>query len=459
MQRHTGDGVFQINFDPVTGSARKGIRSKTEGQMPFNDETILPQRIAVVGGGISGLACAWLLSRHHKVTLYEQEHRLGGHARTVLAGKRGDQPVDTGFIVFNHVNYPHLTAMFRDLDVPLSRSDMSFAVSLGGGRLEYALRSGNALYGQRRNIFDPRFHLMIRDILRFNAGAEAKVAAAPGLTLEALIEQMGLGAWFRDHYLYPFCGAIWSTPDHNIGTFPAGALVRFMRNHGLLSRGEHHQWWTVDGGSTGYVERLTAALQSSGVDLRPGTSVLSVVRSGNRVMLRGSGAEIQEFDHVILATHPDQALQILTDADEAERAALSMIRFQPNHAILHADPSVMPQRRRCWSSWVSRSDAASAAVSVTYWMNRLQNIPEDDPLFVTLNENAGIDPQLIYDQVTFRHPVFELATLDAQARIAAMQGSRNTWFAGAWLRNGFHEDGFASAMRIARQMLPVSVQP
>lgn len=405
------------------------------------------------------MACAWLLSRHHQVTLFETESRLGGHARTVLAGKRGDQPVDTGFIVFNHVNYPHLSAMFRDLDVPVTKSDMSFGVSLDGGRVEYALRSGNALFGQRRNIVDPRFHLMIRDILRFNAGAETEVAAAPDLTIAALIERMGLGARFREHYLYPFCGAIWSTPDQDIGKFPARALVRFMRNHGLLARGQHHQWWTVEGGSVRYVARLTAALLRAGVDLRPATPVRAVTRHDGTVILNAAGAQPEVFDHVILASHADQALAMLTDADDAERGALSAIRFQPNHAVLHADPCVMPRRRRCWSSWVSRSDAGAASVGVTYWMNRLQNIPDDDPLFVTLNRHDGIDPALIYDKVTFRHPVFDLAALEAQARIATMQGNRNTWFAGAWLRNGFHEDGFASALRIARRLLPAAVLP
>lgn len=405
------------------------------------------------------MACAWLLSRHHQVTLFETESRLGGHARTVLAGKRGDQPVDTGFIVFNHVNYPHLSAMFRDLDVPVTKSDMSFGVSLDGGRVEYALRSGNALFGQRRNIVDPRFHLMIRDILRFNAGAETEVAAAPDLTIAALIERMGLGARFREHYLYPFCGAIWSTPDQDIGKFPARALVRFMRNHGLLARGQHHQWWTVEGGSVRYVARLTAALLRAGVDLRPATPVRAVTRHDGTVILNAAGAQPEVFDHVILASHADQALAMLTDADDAERGALSAIRFQPNHAVLHADPCVMPRRRRCWSSWISRSDAGAASVGVTYWMNRLQNIPDDDPLFVTLNRHDGIDPALIYDKVTFRHPVFDLAALEAQARIATMQGYRNTWFAGAWLRNGFHEDGFASALRIARRLLPAAVLP
>lgn len=191
---------------------------------------------AIVGGGISGLSAAWLLARDHSVTLFEAEPRLGGHARTVVAGRRGDQPVDTGFIVFNYTNYPHLTGLFRDLDVPVIRSDMSFGVSLNGGRIEYALRSLDTLFAQRRNLLDPRFYGMIRDILRFNAGAEAAVAATPDVTIAELVAQMGLGVQFRDAYLYPFCGAIWSTPDRGIDAFPAQALVRFMRNHGLMSR-------------------------------------------------------------------------------------------------------------------------------------------------------------------------------------------------------------------------------
>ena len=336
---------------------------------------------------------------------------------------------------------------------------MSFGVSLEGGRVEYALRSAGALFGQRRNLIDPRFHRMILDILRFNDGAEAKVAAAPGLTIADLVEVMRLGARFRDHYLYPFCGAIWSTPDQDIGAFPALALVRFMRNHGLMSRAQHHQWWTVDGGSVAYVERLVAALVRAGVDLRPATGVRAIARRDGGVTLRAEGAEGEVFDQVILATHADQALALLADADGEERAALSAIRFQPNRTVLHADASVMPHRRRCWSSWVSRGDAKGAGVGVSYWMNRLQNIPEADPLFVSLNPGERIDPRLVYDEVTFRHPVFDQAALDAQARIGAMQGNRNTWFAGAWLRNGFHEDGFASAVRIARRLLPMQVLP
>lgn len=427
--------------------------------MPFDVTNGAPQRIAIVGGGISGLASAWLLSRHHQVTVFEAEPRLGGHARTVTAGRNGTQAVDTGFIVFNHVNYPHLTAMFRDLDVPIMKSDMSFGVSLEGGRIEYALRSGNALFGQRSNLIKPGFHGMIRDILRFNAGAEAVLDAAPDVSIAELIARMRLGARFRDHYLFPFCAAIWSTPTRDIGAFPAQALLRFMRNHGLLSRGGHHQWWTVSGGSVAYVDRLRAALLRANVDLRMGAKVASVSRNGGGISLRAIGAEAESFDHVILATHADQALGMLQDATPQESTALAAIRFQPNRALLHSDPSVMPRRRICWASWVSHSSKADGGVGVSYWMNRLQNIPEDDPLFVTLNPAAPIDTRLIHDEVVFHHPVFDHAALKAQAQIAQLQGNRNTWFAGAWLRNSFHEDGFASAMRIARRLLPAEVHP
>lgn len=419
-----------------------------------------PQRIAIIGGGITGLAAAWSLRRHHHVTLYEAEPRLGGHARTVLAGRRGDQPVDTGFIVFNYANYPHLTGMFRDLDVPVETSDMSFGVSLLGGRLEYALRTVDSLFGQRSNLLSPGFYGMIRDILRFNAGAEAATAGRPDLTIADLVAELGLGRRFRDHYLFPICGAIWSTPTSGIGAFPAEALIRFMRNHALLSPDGQHQWWTVTGGSRSYVSRLEAALRQAGAVLRPGTPVASVTRDASKVTVRGTTFLPETYDQVIFACHADQTLAMLADATDDERAALGAVRFQPNRAVLHRDPAVMPRRRRCWSSWVYRTDTAGgqgASVGVSYWMNRLQNIPEDDPLFVSLNPEIAIRDEAIYDETTFRHPVFDHAALDAQRHIAAMQGQRRSWFAGAWLRNGFHEDGFATALRITRQLLPEKV--
>lgn len=427
--------------------------------MPFDLARGAPKRIAIIGGGISGLAAAWALRHHHRITLYEAAPRLGGHARTVLAGRRGDQPVDTGFIVFNYANYPHLTALFRDLDVPVQKSEMSFGVSLMGGRLEYALRSGNALFGQRRNLLSPGFHAMIRDILRFNARA-GTAAGEPGLSVEELLTRLRLGRGFRDHYLYPLCGAIWSTPMAGIGAFPAAALIRFLGNHALMSAGGQHQWWTVAGGSRNYVDRLESALVRAGVSLRTATPVVSAARGNGGVTLTAARALPERYDEAIFATHADQTLAMLADPAPEERSALGAVRFRPNRMVLHADPRVMPRNRRCWSSWICRSDTAGpdgAAASVSYWMNRLQNIPESEPLFVSLNPGPGIRDEAVFDETIFRHPVFDHDALEAQDRIAALQGRRNSWFAGAWLRNGFHEDGFASALRIARRLLPEKV--
>lgn len=428
--------------------------------MPFDLSRGAPQRIAIIGGGISGLASAWLLATHHQITLFEAEPRLGGHARTVMAGLNGNQPVDTGFIVFNYANYPHLTGLFRDLDVPVEKSDMSFGVSIGGGRLEYALTTANGLFGQRSNLLDPGFYRMLRDIQRFNAKAETVAAEHPGMTIDALLTVLGLGQRFRDHYLFPICGAIWSTACEKIADFPAEALLRFMRNHALMSASGQHQWWTVSGGSVSYVSRLEAALRARGVTLRPGTPVKAVLRGETGLQVQAAGADPETFDQVIFACHADQALALLPGADDVERHALGAVRFQNNHAVLHRDTALMPRRRHCWSSWVYRSEAGDEPgqpVGITYWMNRLQNIPQDDPLFVTLNASRTIDPRMIYDEVTFRHPVFDRAALAAQGEIAAMQGRNRCWYAGAWLRNGFHEDGFASAVRIARQLLPAQV--
>ncbi len=423
--------------------------------MPFDQTTA--QSIAIIGAGISGLSAAWVLSGQHRVTLYEAEPRLGGHARTVTAGLRGDQPVDTGFIVFNYANYPHLTGLFRDLDVPVERSDMSFGVSIGGGRLEYALASLGGLFGQRVNAANPRFWAMLRDILRFNARA-ADEAADPSLTIDQLLARLRLGRWFRDYYLYPICGAIWSTPPQAIGAFPAQALVRFMGNHALMQPTGQHQWWTVSGGSAAYVSRLTGALAARGVQLRPATPVHRVARDTGGVTLHTARDVPRRFDQVIFATHADVTLRLLTQPTDQEREILGAFRFQDNHTVLHRDPGFMPRRRACWSSWVYSTDSlrpSDKPLGVTYWMNRLQNIPDSDPLFVTLNPSRPIRDELVYDQVTFRHPLFDHAALAAQGRLAGLQGRNRSWFAGAWMRNGFHEDGFASALRVARRLAPV----
>ena len=421
--------------------------------MSFDAFSSASQRIAIVGGGISGLAAAWLLSKTHNVTLFEAAPRLGGHARTVLAGRNGDQPVDTGFIVFNYVNYPHLTSMFRDLDVPVVKSDMSFGATIGDGSVEYGLRNLGALLGQKRNAARPAFYRMVRDILHFNAKA-VQAANTDSVTIGELVNELKLGDWFQRYYLMPICGAIWSTPPEEIRDFPAQSLVRFFRNHALLSATGQHQWWTVKGGSIEYVRRLTARLEQMGCQLRPGTAVRGVQRTAVGVRIHLPDGTEEAFDQVIMACHSDDSLRLLTHPTEDEKKILGAMRYQDNEMFLHHDAQQMPKRRACWSSWVYKADQQDdrTAIGVTYWMNRLQNIDERDPLFVSLNPVSPVREEMIYDQKTFRHPVFDKAALRAQQQIKNIQGDNHTWFAGAYLRHGFHEDGFASAVRVARDL-------
>jgi len=420
--------------------------------MPFEALASAPRRIAVIGGGISGMSAAQMLADTNAVVLYEAEARLGGHARTVMAGKHSDQPVDTGFIVFNHVNYPHLVRLFEKLDVPTAKSTMSFGASIDGGRIEYALASLDTLFAQRKNLVNPQFIGMIRDILRFNKHAVR--VAQPGMVIRDLLAALGTGDYFRDYYITPFSGAIWSTPTKGILDFPAEAMIRFFDNHRLLHTEGQHQWYTVRGGSVQYVQRLQSALTRQGVDLRLGTAIAGVRRENGMVHIRAHGAEWEAFDDVIFATHSDDTLSLLSDATAAERATLGAIRYQENEAVLHCDQSLMPRLRKTWSSWayVEPKGGPGERIDLTYWMNSLQPIPQDDQHFVTLNSNRTIREECIYDTNTFRHPVYDAAALAAQGAIRMMNGTANTWFCGAWMKNGFHEDGIGSAVDVVQAM-------
>jgi uncharacterized protein len=420
--------------------------------MPFEHAARPPKRIAVIGGGISGMSAAHFLAPHNAVVLFEAAPRLGGHARTVLAGKRGDQPVDTGFIVFNHVNYPHLLRLFTQLGVPTAPSNMSFGLSARGGQLEYALHNLDSLFAQRRNLISPAYLRMLRDILHFNKNADRVLR--PDMTIGGLLDALGTGPYFRDYYILPFSGAIWSTPTMGILEFPAQALVRFFQNHHLMQTTGQHQWHTVRGGSVQYVQRLAAELQRQGVDLRLSSPIAGLRRIEGGVQIRAMGGEWDMFDEVVLATHSDQSLAILSDATPEERRALAAVRYQPNEMVLHCDASVMPKSRKCWASWsyVEGAGGPQDKIDLSYWMNSLQPIPQDDPLFVTLNAAKPIRDDLVYDSATFHHPVYDLAALAAQKTIAAMNGARGTWFCGAWMKNGFHEDGIASAHDVAQAM-------
>ncbi len=408
-----------------------------------------PIKIAVIGGGISGMGAAYQLSNFGKVTLFEGEHRLGGHARTILAGKRGDQPVDTGFIVFNKINYPHLIALFNELNVPICKSNMSFGASVRGGEVEYGLRNFQSLFAQPKNLTNINYLRMLMDIIKFNKNAVSLVTDT-SMTIRELLSHLGTGDWFRDYYLLPFSGAIWSTPKDKILDFPAYSMISFFENHALLSSTNQHQWFTVNGGSVQYVDRLNRELFKLNVELRLGDPIKEVRRGPLGVQILSQKSEMEYFDQVVFATHSDDTLTMLADPNMVESRALGAIKYQPNQAVLHHDQKVMPKNRNCWASWVYTEDkkASLDPIGLTYWMNSLQPIPETDPMFVTLNSKDKIDPYKIYDEVTFRHPVYDLAALEAQKDLAENNGKQNTWFCGAWMKNGFHEDGLASAMDV-----------
>ena len=421
--------------------------------MPFEFAPSAPLKIAVIGAGVSGMGAAHLLSKAHNVSLFEAEKRLGGHARTVLAGKNGDQPVDTGFIVFNYANYPRLTALFKELDVPVVKSKMSFGVSADGGRVEYALNDLAALFAQKSNMVNPKFLGMLIDIMRFNSKA-LKASQDPSVTLGELMDRLKMGEWFQKYYLLPFSGAIWSTPLEQMLSFPAQALTRFFQNHNLLGVYGQHQWYTVEGGSIEYVKRMEAAMRAQWCDIRLGADVIGVRRTGLGGEVRVAGGVWEQFDRIVFACHSDQALKMLEDPSADETALLGAIKYQNNRAVLHADPAVMPKRKACWASWTysTAKQNVSDPVGITYWMNTLQPIPEDDLLLGSLNPSVNIKDELIYEESNFMHPVFDRAALDAQTKLKALQGQRNTWFCGAYLRNGFHEDGYSSGVDVAQDM-------
>jgi len=408
-------------------------------------------RIAIVGTGISGLGAAYLLNPHHDITVYEKAARIGGHTRTVTVSYNGTKiPVDTGFIVFNRRNYPNLTGLFHYLDVPTHESDMTFAATIGEGWLEWGAKNVNAIFGQRRNLLRPGFFRLLRDVIRFNGHALNTVEKHPRISLGELIELLNLGDWFRRYYLLPMAGAIWSCPPQQMLDFPAMSFVRFFENHGLLSVSGQPQWYTVTGGSQEYVRRLTQSFTSR---IRTGCGVAEVARNSDGIEIRDDQGGVERYDHAILGCHADESLSILKDARSEERALLGAFRYQPNRAILHKDPSVMPKRNACWASWVYKADVSTSElkISVSYWMNKLQGIDARFPLFVTLNPTQKIAPEHVFDEHIFYHPVFDAAAMAAQHGLSEIQGHQNTWYCGAYLRHGFHEDGLLSAVEIAKQ--------
>ncbi|MFN3713272.1 MAG: NAD(P)/FAD-dependent oxidoreductase [Alcanivoracaceae bacterium] len=407
------------------------------------------KRIAVVGGGISGLTAAWVLGRRHQVVLFEAEPRIGGHACTVAVDDpRGEQQVDVGFIVFNDRTYPNFNRLLEQLGIGRQPAEMGFAVRCEHTGLEYSGDGLGGLFAQKRNLVSPAHWGMIRDILRFNREATGLLDSAAGeLPLGQYLHEAGYGARFRDHYILPMGGAIWSCSDEHMASFPARFFVRFFDNHGLLTINDRPQWYVIPGGSSRYVEKLLASLKA---EVRPGTPVLRVARSGE-------GAEVQTpagseaFDEVIFACHSDQALALLADADMDETALLANIPYQDNEVVLHTDTRLLPRHRRCWSSWNALlPEHRGERVQVTYNMNILQGLDAEQTWCVTLNATDRIAPDKIHRRFNFSHPLFTPDGLaNRSALLDRINGRRHAWFCGAWCGNGFHEDGVVSALNVA----------
>jgi len=414
-------------------------------------------RIAIIGSGISGLSAAWKLAPRHRVTLFEADRRPGGHTNSVDVTLDGmSSPVDTGFLVYNERTYPHLIAMFAELGIETAKSDMSFSVSVGPRRFEWCGASLTSLFAQPSNALKPGFWRMLADILRFNRQATALAlrgdAAADELAqpLSKFLALNRYSARFRDHYLLPMAAAIWSCPMSQMLEFPLGSFVRFFHNHGLLQVENRPQWFTVPGGARRYVDRILSTLP----DVRLGTPVRAVSRhavGANRQVAVATDAGIEWFDHVVLACHSGQSLALLSDAADAEREVLESIPYQPNRAYLHTDVALMPRRRSAWAAWnyLSNGDPSAPEVSVSYWLNRLQPLPFETPVFLSLNPLAEPAPETVIASFDYEHPIFDSRSVAAQRRLASLQGERRTWYAGAWTGYGFHEDGLKSGLAVA----------
>jgi predicted NAD/FAD-binding protein len=408
-------------------------------------------RLAVIGAGITGLSAAWLLRDAYDVTLYEAETRAGGHADTQAVTLDGEiVTVDTGFIVFNDVNYPNLVGLFKELGIAAHDSNMSFGVSKNNAAFEYAGGDLPQLFAQPSNVLKPSFWRMVRDILRFNKEAPALLSTGSDASLGDYLAERKYSTGFIEDYVLPMGAAIWSSSVEGMKAFPAKNFIRFFENHGLLKVNDRPQWRTVTGGSKIYVERVLRSLKNVRLD----DAVTRVWREDDGVAVETAHGTAR-FNHVVFACHADQALALLENPLPREAEILGAIKFQDNEAVLHQDGALMPRRKRAWSSWnyLSQGKADQAqAVCLTYWMNLLQGMKTKLPLLVSLNPNLPIDPKLVLMRKTYRHPQFNAAAMQAQAALPGIQGLDRLWFGGAWTRWGFHEDGILSAVNIANAL-------
>lgn len=411
--------------------------------------------IAVIGSGIAGLSAAWLLSRTQNVTLFEKNAVLGGHSNTVMAATpQGNVAVDTGFIVYNENNYPNLTAFFDHFGVETSRSYMSFAVSVGEGQMEYSGEYLWGLFGQRRNIIRPRHWQLVADIMRFFREAEQQMARCQDdISIGQFLDRFGYSRAFVDDHILPISAAIWSTPSRGMLDFPARTFIEFFANHSLLQVSGRPRWRTVKSGSRRYIDKLMADAKMETV-LNAG--IVSVRRHAQGAELYFEDGSQRHFDQVVFATHADQALALIADPTEAEQRVLSAFRFTRNRAVLHSDQSFMPKRRHLWSAWnYLRAGKGEDGLALTYWMNKLQPLETTQNLFVTLNPHREIPAEAVQHEVDYEHPLFDDNAIAAQKLLWQVQGVNRSWFAGAWMGYGFHEDGLQSGLEVAERIGPM----
>jgi predicted NAD/FAD-binding protein len=428
------------------------------------------QRVAVIGSGIAGLSAAHHLNNHVDLSLFEAGSYFGGHTHTVdvtLPSPQGTvtHGVDTGFLVYNQRTYPGLIGLFESLNIRTAASDMSFSVQAHwddtGKVLEWNGANLNSVFAQRSNLLRPRFWGLLRDIMRFNQLATdlAQSGQADALTqpLQQFLDKHRFGSAFRQGYLLPMLGCIWSCPTTQMLQFPVATMVRFCDNHGLLQVNNRPPWFTVAGGAKHYVQGITDRIS----DKRLNTPVLGIARDAQGVQIR-TAQGVERFDQVVLATHADQSLALLEHPSIDEQALLGAIRFQANRAVLHTDTRVMPQRRLAWAAWNyqrTQDDSESARVCLHYWLNRLQPLPFKQDVIVSLNPASPIDPATILGSYDYDHPVFDLPAIAAQNQLPRLQGQQRTWFAGAWMRFGFHEDGYQAGLAAAKSLLAQHTHP